>query len=483
MKNSKVKTEDKFDQITKFYKKDKTKTFLIVDRKGNVKYLNTEAKNFFGFKNVFDAKSINVDYLLPGLFDELKKMTIYKKEKKIGFKNFYATNQEGKSFAVKLKFGNLCLFNSFFFVVYIYPREVFGEIEEAQDLFQYLISHSKDIVLFKYDMNMIVEWISPNCEYLTGYTQEEILGKDCSNFFDEEISRQYYKILHEHHKIHRKISSFGALCRKKDGTKLWIKFLLSLRPSINGAYKGICLAANIDTAIKIKDAIESSKLLNDKNDILSIWTEDIKAPIKNINKYLELALAEKDLIIKETYLKKALNSSKNIEEKILDKKNENFQNLKTSNLAKRKNDYFDEEGYILAAEEEGTDQMILMAYLSKLGYHNFEVLDNSLAALDRLQNKSSSQMPYLSNKKPIIFLCDHHLIPMKGDKIIQNYLKYTKENNIKTIPLIAFSADGTKENKEKFIKSGADEVIVKPLTLESLQRVLLKYIGPPNKKL
>ncbi len=72
---------------------------------------------------------------------------------------------------------------------------------------------------------------------------------------------------------------------------------------------------------------------------------------------------------------------------------------------------------------------------------------------------------------------------MKGDKIIQNYLKYTKEKNIKTIPLIAFSADGTKENKEKFLKSGADEVIVKPLTLKSLQRVLLKYIGPPNKKL
>jgi PAS domain S-box-containing protein len=384
----------------------KQDAFFIFEKNGKIISSSNVANQFFGFDDLEDVRKQNIEMLIPGICQEIKHKNIKKDI------SFYGIKKNRKRVLLTVNIFNAFCLGANLYIAQVFFKRDFEEIQEAQSLLKYLICSTNEVVLFRYNTQMQVEWISQNCEKLMGFTPDEIIGKNGLEFFSDEISQKYYKIIHAHQKAYGKISSFSALCKRKDGSKIWVKFLLTFKKQMNSKdIKGICLAVNVDNDIKIKEAFSHTAI-------------DAKNKLKNM-------------------------------------------------LSKEK---IQKDGYILVAEDEGTDQMILMAYLSYLGYNNFEIIENGKSALMRLTGEGQSSINYLKDKKPILFLCDYKLLTMDGDEVISSYINHCKKEKIDPIPIIACSADGTREVHQKLKESGANDIIIKPITIDNLRKVILKYI-------
>jgi PAS domain S-box-containing protein len=623
-----------FNQVENF------KDFLVVDSNGKILHLNEMASRKFGYVNKELLINNSIDSFLPDIFKNIKDKTIQCQK----IKNTIAISKEKNPFIVKVKVDQMYCLGIRFYIVFLVNENFSKEIDLAADFFEYFVTNNDDAILFKFDRDLKIDWISSNCERVIGFTKEEIVGKNGFDFFASNISENFYQSVHAHQKLSSKVTSFNGLCIKKNGKNIWMKFLIAKEASASkkDAFKGLCLATNIETTKHFDDIandssksiLDASQLETNSSNSINFWQDEFKSSLESISENLHQAINNKndgekvnnahslcnylkdlvsdfsninsykkevltfsefnlpELIQKITHQKFIENNSKDILiekhfdknipitistdrevlEKILkhllinainnstigskisinlekvddnlvvalkdqrqslpsnafngffgisnkDKEISESQSsasfviakaavrslsgklevlpLKDFNLAYRvtipvkkvklntfvlpkKNTYKQEDGYILIAEDEGTNQMILMAYLSNLGYHNFELLDNGKDSLDRLLGRAISSIPYLEKRKPLIFLCDYKMVQMNGEEVIKRYIEFCKEHDKKSVPIIALTADSSKETQEKLFVAGADDIMIKPITIDNLKKILVKYIGTPN---
>ena len=116
---------------------------------------------------------------------------------------------------------------------------------------------------------------------------------------------------------------------------------------------------------------------------------------------------------------------------------------------------------VLAAEDNKVNQLVLQKVLTKLSFE-FKIVSNGQEAIDSLDKEDFD-----------IILMDQHMPIMDGveaTKIIRNSdKKYSK------IPIIALTASTLKEDMDECINSGMNTFVVKPVSMEGLQRVITKY--------
>jgi len=117
-------------------------------------------------------------------------------------------------------------------------------------------------------------------------------------------------------------------------------------------------------------------------------------------------------------------------------------------------------GYVLVAEDDPTNQMLISILLKERGI-KYKMANNGKEAIEYALEEDFDVI-FMDIKMPII----------DGLKAIKELRKrgYNK-------PIISLSANVLKEDKEEFLKAGADDTLNKPIIPEELDKVLSKYLN------
>ena len=122
------------------------------------------------------------------------------------------------------------------------------------------------------------------------------------------------------------------------------------------------------------------------------------------------------------------------------------------------------DAYILLVEDNIANQMFMKVVLEKIGLR-YDIANDGLEAVEK----------FGLNKYDII-LMDENMPNMGGIEATKNILKLEKEKNLKHTPIIALTANALKGDRERFLNSGMDEYITKPLNREKLIDILRGFL-------
>ena len=108
----------------------------------------------------------------------------------------------------------------------------------------------------------------------------------------------------------------------------------------------------------------------------------------------------------------------------------------------------------LVAEDNAVNQMVIKGLIEKLG-HSVHVVDNGAEAIKEIQNQDydvifmDMQMPEVDG--------------IQATECIRNL-----DSDIKQIPIIALTANASKEDEKRCFDAGMDDFIPKPISPEML---------------
>ena len=120
-------------------------------------------------------------------------------------------------------------------------------------------------------------------------------------------------------------------------------------------------------------------------------------------------------------------------------------------------------GNILVVEDNKSNQMLMDILLDELGLDSV-MANDGLEAVEIMKTDSS---------KYDLILMDENMPNMNGieaTKIIRNM------TNITDLPIIAVTANAIKGDREKFLESGMDDYLSKPIDAKKLEETLRKYL-------
>ncbi len=116
---------------------------------------------------------------------------------------------------------------------------------------------------------------------------------------------------------------------------------------------------------------------------------------------------------------------------------------------------------ILVAEDNPTNQTLILSQLKALGYEA-DLVKNGQEALNKLVNNSYQ-----------LLLTDCNMPLVDGYKLA----KTIRQRGNKTLPIIALTADAFPEKKAQCLEAGMNEQITKPINLNTLKDTLEKYLN------
>ncbi len=116
---------------------------------------------------------------------------------------------------------------------------------------------------------------------------------------------------------------------------------------------------------------------------------------------------------------------------------------------------------ILVAEDNPTNQTLILSQLTTLGY-TADMVKNGQEALNKMVNT-----------KYDLLLTDCNMPLVDGYKLA----KTIRERGNKLLPIIAITADAFPEKKAECLKVGMNEQITKPIDLNTLKNTLEKYLN------
>ncbi len=122
------------------------------------------------------------------------------------------------------------------------------------------------------------------------------------------------------------------------------------------------------------------------------------------------------------------------------------------------------ETRVLVAEDNTTNQLVIKAMLKRLGYQ-FEIAGNGQDAIDKLK-AAEPQTPF------DLILMDCQMPVLDGFATTKN-LRSTDE--YKELPIIALTAGATSQEQRMCYDAGMNDFLSKPITIEALEKVLLKW--------
>jgi PAS domain S-box-containing protein len=121
-------------------------------------------------------------------------------------------------------------------------------------------------------------------------------------------------------------------------------------------------------------------------------------------------------------------------------------------------------GLILLAEDNSTNQTVAMKVLSKLGYQ-VNAVTNGLEVIEAIKKGAYD-----------LILMDCQMPVLDGYETAKEIRKLEK-NSDKHIPIIAMTANALKGDEEKCIASGMNGYIAKPFAIDALKTILNKFLS------
>jgi len=120
---------------------------------------------------------------------------------------------------------------------------------------------------------------------------------------------------------------------------------------------------------------------------------------------------------------------------------------------------------ILLVEDNPANQMFMKIILKKIDLE-YDLANDGLEAIDKFQENNYDAI-----------LMDENMPNMNGIRATAELIKIEKERKLKHTPIIALTANALKGDRDRFISSGMDDYLSKPLNKKKLTEVLQKLIG------
>jgi CheY-like chemotaxis protein len=117
---------------------------------------------------------------------------------------------------------------------------------------------------------------------------------------------------------------------------------------------------------------------------------------------------------------------------------------------------------LLVAEDNPVNQTLLTKMLEKMGIQ-FKLVGDGDAVINTL----------LEERYDLV-LMDCYMAPMNGFETAQK-IRGSKES-FRNIPLLAFTASSTSEDRQRCTASGMDDILLKPVTFEQLSQKLQQWV-------
>ncbi len=119
---------------------------------------------------------------------------------------------------------------------------------------------------------------------------------------------------------------------------------------------------------------------------------------------------------------------------------------------------------ILLAEDNRANQMFMKIILQKLNL-KFDVANDGLEAIELFESKKYDAI-----------LMDENMPHMNGIEATKRILELEKQKGLSHTPIIALTANALKGDRERFLESGMDEYLTKPLKKDKLIKILEGFI-------
>lgn len=118
---------------------------------------------------------------------------------------------------------------------------------------------------------------------------------------------------------------------------------------------------------------------------------------------------------------------------------------------------------ILLAEDNRMNQMVLSKFLGKLG-HDVVVASNGEETLTEFK-EGGFDLVFMDCRMPV----------MNGYQAARRIRNEEKSNKLPTIPVIALTAHAVEGERDKCLRHGMDDCLVKPVTLAALENAIEKW--------
>lgn len=124
---------------------------------------------------------------------------------------------------------------------------------------------------------------------------------------------------------------------------------------------------------------------------------------------------------------------------------------------------------ILLVEDQPVIRIIHINFLESLGCFVYSA-ENGTQALNFLKTNLANTL----NDFDLVFM-DMGLPDISGIEVVKTYRKL-EESSKQNLSIVALTAYGGKDDRQKFMEAGVNEVVVKPVTIQQLNQILIKYI-------
>ena len=223
------------------------------------------------------------------------------------------------------------------------------------------------------------------------------------------------------------------------------------------------LAAFIDMHMPVMSGVELAKVIkSDKNlkktKLISMTSLGKKGDARKMEEagfaaYLIKPIRKKDL----------LNTLKVILDRISRPEKNNLENTIVTRHSIR--DMEKKNFKILVAEDNMVNQLVARKMLNKLGYRT-DIVDNGVKAVKAIQETAYD----------LVFM-DIQMPEMDGITATRKIRRQGIENDsVSKLTIIAMTANVLGKDKEDCLKAGMDDYLPKPITPESLSKVLEKWL-------
>ncbi|MBU6338671.1 MAG: response regulator [Rickettsiales bacterium] len=142
---------------------------------------------------------------------------------------------------------------------------------------------------------------------------------------------------------------------------------------------------------------------------------------------------------------------------------------------------------VLVADDEQTNRMILAKYLENYGMIVDQVNDGK-ELIDKYITSTAVNQPFyminvaetkgdVNNDQYDLIITDIHMPTMDGVLATKEIRKYEKQNNLRPIPIVAFTGDEDEKKIESFYDAGVNDYFAKGKDNEYLIRIMVFWIG------
>ncbi len=213
----------------------------------------------------------------------------------------------------------------------------------------------------------------------------------------------------------------------------------------------------------LKEKEISEQLANAKEEFLSNVSHELRTPLNGIIGFTDILIESKNLDeTQKNHLSTIKTSSDTLlalVDELLDNENSKKEAINPLELME-----ISKKIKILVAEDNGINQLLISTILNQEGFE-VVVADNGKIAVDILSETDFD-----------IILMDLMMPEMNGYDATE-YIRKNLSGVKATIPIVAVSADVTKDVKEKCKAVGMDEYISKPYDSKHLIELIYKIVG------